>query len=291
MAGNWIQQNVTTGGTGNVVLGAASSAARHTIHGSVDIGKQFEACFEDGNDKEISLCTLVASTPTTATVARVAVKETLVSGTHNRTNPTALNLSTSATMRIVQDANGYLKAGRRIPYQAASGIVGNLSMHHTGLQLVTIALGPYRNAYPYKRGVAGFVSECSVICTVALASATLRISAHEVLHDNTVGPSFGEFTSVGSELDVSTTGIKTATAASPIWLPADDIYIVEQASANGVSCSGVSNCASMSLGVGANTVPIGALFRTDDISQIGEDETGNAWSANPHCVSFYLRDI
>lgn len=284
---NWIKQSITAGGTGTITLGAATDAAHHVISNVTDTGKQFVAMFAEGDDREISLCTLLPSSQ----VSRVLVKETLVGGTYNRVNPTALNLSTSATMQVVADGNGYIKASRGLPYQASPGIIGSVSMEHAGSPLANVGTTTSRKAYPYQRATSGFVSQCSIVCAGAAVSGFARIAAHEVLDDGSPGISYGEFTSSGSTLDLSTTGIKTATAASPIWLPSGPIFIVMQVSGAGISAKGVVGCTSGWLGTQADGDPVSSLFRTDDIAQIGEDETGNNWAEDTNCITFFLRDI
>lgn len=96
MLASWTKHDTATTGTGTITLGSA--AAKHTTVGDhFADGELIWYSIEDGNNREngIGLFTVSGTT-----LARSTVLETLVSGTYDRTSPTAINLSGSATVSI-----------------------------------------------------------------------------------------------------------------------------------------------------------------------------------------------
>lgn len=96
MLASWTKHATATTGTGTITLGSA--VAKHTTFGvHFADGELVYYSIEDGNDREngIGLYTVSGTT-----LARSTVKETLVSGVYDRTSPTAINLSGSATVSV-----------------------------------------------------------------------------------------------------------------------------------------------------------------------------------------------
>lgn len=282
MIGNYIQQ-AATGSTGTITLGAASGANRQVISGNVPIGAEFQAIVALGDDREIGVYRLLTAT----TAARVAIKETLKSGTLNRVNPTAVDLTAGGgTIQIATEAGSFIPAGHGDPYSDGTGIIGRVSLGDYDLADANVGIGNTKHLYPYIRGSYGFVSSASIIVGVA-AAQTVKIGAYEKLNNGDVGISYGEFTSAGA-LDVSTTGNKTATPASPIFLPSGEIYIAVMASAAGCSLKGNTGPGGFWLGANSSGVPTGSLFRGGNFANFTEDESSNNWSRDANRVTVFL---
>ncbi|WP_299082358.1 hypothetical protein [uncultured Paraglaciecola sp.] len=282
MIGNYIQQ-AATGSTGTITLGAASGANRQVISGNVPIGAEFQAIVALGDDREIGVYRLLTST----TAARVRIKETLKSGTFNRSNPTAVDLTAGgATIQLATEAGSFIAASNGAAYDDATGIKGRASVGEYDLDNANVGIGNTKHLYPWLRSAHGFVSSASIIVGVA-AAQTVKIAAYEKLDNGEVGTAYGEFTSAGA-IDVSTTGIKTATPASPIFIPSGELYVAVMASGAGCSLKGTTNPNPYWLGANASGVITGSLFRGGDFANFTEDETLSNWSRDANRVTVIL---
>ena len=92
MLNSWVKETVSAGGTGNLTLSGADGSDRITVNAAFGTDFPFRYFIEDGDDRESGWGHLSAST----TLVRDVVIETLVSGTYDRTSPSAINVSTSA---------------------------------------------------------------------------------------------------------------------------------------------------------------------------------------------------
>ncbi|WP_299074972.1 hypothetical protein [uncultured Paraglaciecola sp.] len=282
MFGNYIQQ-AATGSTGTITLGAASGSDRHAISDNVPLGMEFSAIVSLGDDREIGIYRLLTAT----TAARVAIKETLKSGVLNRTNPTSVDLTAGGgTIQVATEAGSFISASSGDCYDDGTGIVGRTSLGDYDLANANVGIGNTKHMYPYIRSISGFVSSASIIVGVA-AAQTVKIAAYEKLNNGEVGTSYGEFTSSGA-LDVSTTGNKTATPASPIFIPSGELYLALMASAAGCSLKGVTGPGGFWLGANSSGVPTGSLFRTGDFANFTEDESSSNWVRDANRVTIFL---
>lgn len=97
MIGNWIRQTTTTTGTGDLTL--ASVSGYPTFDGELGQGARFEYAILDdstGAPLETGIGYLSGST----TLVRERVQATMVSGTYNDINPTAVSLA-AGTKRVI----------------------------------------------------------------------------------------------------------------------------------------------------------------------------------------------
>ncbi len=279
--GNFVEQDVSDG-VGTVTLGTVSGANRQPITSVVADGFEFEGIFHSGNDREISILRRVGNT-----IERVRVKETLIGGAINRTNPTPVDLS-SATLRMAPHSGSNIRAGGLL-FQGAP-VVGRPSFGLNNIAKDNVSMGTLRKAFIYNRETEGWVSEASILVQVAVG-AVCRISANERLDDCTPGKLFGEFTSSGTPLDCSTTGPKTATPAANIWLPGGEIFIIIQFDVSGISLAGDAAGPNGPLGWNAAGVTNGLLYRSASFASMGEDEGSFTWQSAPNYASVLLRDV
>lgn len=100
MIANWVRQAVSAGGTGNLTLGSAD-AGFIDLNTGIGQGPRFTYVIEDGSNREVGIGYLSAST----TLVRATVLETLVSGTYDKTSPSAINVTTSAKVMLAPIAS------------------------------------------------------------------------------------------------------------------------------------------------------------------------------------------
>ena len=96
---NWVKETTATTGTGTITLSGAVDNAHTTFASQIDDGIYVNYTIEDGDDRENAVGLYSAGTLT-----RFQIRETIVSGVLDKTAPTALNLSGSATVAIVPSA-------------------------------------------------------------------------------------------------------------------------------------------------------------------------------------------
>lgn len=110
MLANGVQETTTTTGTGTVTLAAATGFNRFSVFA---VGGIASYAIKDGNNREWGMGTVSAGN----TLARTHVMATLVAGTYNATNPTAITLASGAAEVICTPHIGTLteaNTGRQI---------------------------------------------------------------------------------------------------------------------------------------------------------------------------------
>ncbi len=283
MSGNNIQHSITVGGTGNITLGAVSGADRHTLLDAYGAGHHFHGSIKEGDDSEFGVYRIVTASP--LVLERVNVIETIVSGTYDNTSPTAINVTTAGTFQMVADANAIVDAPNGLPY-ASGGIVGRPSIHDHDVDGTNVGIGVFRYMVPFIRISNKPITSLSFVCAVSPGASEVKAFAYQKQYANgSPGILYGEFTS-GSTIDTSTTGIKTATPASPIHVPDTEFFICIQASVTGVSLNGSAQTSGGFLGTESDGSVIGSLWRDVPYASVGEDETASTWSKtrNKHTI-------
>lgn len=96
MLANWVRETTATTGTGTITLAGAVSGFV-AFSAAYSDGDLVPYVVEDGTNRERGLGTFTASG---TTLARTLVLETLVSGTLDKSAPTAISLSGSATVAV-----------------------------------------------------------------------------------------------------------------------------------------------------------------------------------------------
>lgn len=213
MLSNWVKEAVSTGGTGNLALGAAASGYidLNTRYG---VGPYFNYVIEDGNNREIGIGHLSAST----TLVRDVVLETLSSGTYNGLNPTALNISTSATVTASTAAQSFMGASlAAMGVTTYSKYVGNALATAPGSALNVPA--NWINVNSFLLPCEGVYSGVDIEVTTA-GAGNAAIGLYQCINDTTLG-----LVVQAPEFSCATTGIKSSSFTSNIHLPAG-FYVV-----------------------------------------------------------------
>ncbi len=284
MSSNNVQHAVIAGGTGNITLGPVSGAKRHSLLDDYSQGQHFYAAFKDGDDSEYGIYRIVTESP--LVLERLLVKETISSSVFNKTNPTALDLTTSATFQIISDANALVYAPFPGGYPSG-GIVGRPSLGDYNVDEVNTNAGIFRHMIPYARNWNGPITSLGIVCAVPQPSAVMRAYLYQKQYNNAPGVMYGEFTDT-AEIDLSTAGIKVAAASSPIDITDSEFYVCLQASVNSVSVKGTTTSSGIWLGTEPDGTVIGSLYRSIDYASAGGDESASTWLPNRNKISVWL---
>lgn len=274
MLANWVKQAVTAGGTGNLTLGSADTGFID-LNTAIGQGPRFPYVIEDGNNREAGIGYLSAST----TLVRETVLETLVSGTLTRNSATAINATTSAKVMVSNSAQGVLGAYKAGFY--ANNIPGMCSMgmvDETGTN--SASHGGYLIQMPFWWAASKMVSMASIHCATAAAGATARIGLYDIANNGNPGVLLQEFTAA-TQMDVSTTGVKTAQVATPFWLPAGFYYVGFQCSSATPAFKGAMySPAGLFLGVSSSGTRSTGLYRVRTYAALPSDESSGPYSAD-----------
>ena len=102
MLANWVMQGISSGGTGELVLGAVfpSYIAVNNIFNN---GDEFFYTIEDGLNRETGIATYISSGNK---VIRTQIFENLVNGVYDNTSPSPLSVSTSAKLAVTASVRG-----------------------------------------------------------------------------------------------------------------------------------------------------------------------------------------
>jgi hypothetical protein len=284
MLANWVKQAVSVGGTGNLTLGSADSGYV-TCNDAIGTNIFFWYSIEDGTSREIGMGYLSAST----TLVRSQVRETLVSGTLDRTSPAAINVTTAAKVSIVSSSQSMQGAhsGNFFPSGVITGMcsAGTVSETGTANALTTAHL----SAYPFWWPCSKQVSTASVYVVATSASQTARFGIATIAANGKPGVLIKEFTD-SATVDCASSGAKVMTPAASFWLPAGWYYILAQ----GSSATPTFKCPIYSpsgnfLGVisgGGNTF---SAFMTNTYGALPtSDLSGNTWTLNSPALSIWL---
>lgn len=283
-AANLAKETISAGGTGNLTLSGAVTG-HVTLNNAVGTNRFFTYVINDGNDYEIGYGYLSAST----TLVRSQVLQTIVSGTIDFTSPAALNVSTSATVGIDTAVQGIMGGHSGFAF-AASGVNGicNMGEAHSG-GTAAGGLSGYLNMNPFFFACSKYVTKCMAHVVGTAGSAALRIGIWSKATNGKPGVLLKEFTDAAT-IDCSTSGAKTATPTTGIWLPSGDYYIgaVGNNAAITLKCPQYSpNSLDMGL-TSAGTENL-SIFRAFTYGALPTaDESGQSYTANNVRHSFWL---
>lgn len=283
-AANLAKETVSAGGTGNLTLSGAVTG-HVTLNNAVGTNRFFTYVIEDGGDCEIGYGYLSAST----TLVRSVVQQTIVSGTIDFTSPSALSVSTSATVGIDTAAQGIMGAHSGFAF-AASGVNGicNLGEAHSG-DIAAGGLNGYLNMNPFLWACSKYVTKCMVYVVGTSAGAELRIGIWSKATNGKPGVLLKEFTDAAT-IDCSTSGAKTATPTTGIWLPSGDYYVgvVGNNAAITIRCPQYSPN-SLDLGLTSAGAENLNLFRAFTYGALPtSDESGQTYTENTVRHSFWI---
>lgn len=110
VAQNWVRETTSTPGTGDITPTGAVDSKHITFAIAIPDKATFIYAVENGNNRELGIGTYNSGANT---VERTTILQTLVAGTFNNTNPTAINLSGDSEIYIT------VHAGMLIPRQTA----------------------------------------------------------------------------------------------------------------------------------------------------------------------------
>jgi hypothetical protein len=283
---NFAKETISAGGTDNLTLSGALTAAHITINAAVGTNNRFKYVAKDGNDYEVGIGYLSAST----TLVREAVHETVVSGSVTRgTNLSKLNLSTSTEIGIDVSAQAVMGAHSGYAFAAAgvNGLMSFGSVHGAG----TAAGGfnGFLNMIPYYFAASKVVTKCMVHVVGTAASAQLRIGLWPKAPGGKPGVMMVEFTN-SATIDCSASGAKTATPTAGVWVPAGDYFIgaLGNNSSITIKCPQYSPT-SLDMGMTAGGVENLSIFRALTFGALPTgDQSGESWIANNVGHSFWL---
>lgn len=283
---NFVKETISAGGTGNLTLSGAVDAAHISINTAIGTNQRFKYVAKDGNDYEVGIGYLSAST----TLVRDAVLETVVSGSVTRgTNLSKLNLSTGTEISIDSSAHSMMGAHSGYAW-AASGVQGLMSfgsVHGSGT--TAGSLNNYLSMVPFVYATSRFVTKCWVHVVGNTAGAELRLGLWSKAPGNKPGVMMKEFTDAAA-IDCSSAGPKSATPSSGVWVPAGDYYV----GVCGNNASITIKCpqyspTSLDLGMTSGGSENLSLFRAYTYGALPTgDQSGETWTANTITYSFWL---
>ena len=223
MLSNFTEETISAGGTGALTLSGAIDSAHITINNGVGVDHPFIYVARDGDNREIGQGHLSSAT----NLVRDIILETIVSGSHDRSSPSAVNLSTSATVGVSPTSYGVMPSFNQYHDSAIGGAMGaSANLFATGVSDLSLAVSA-NTMYitPCFLSFQKFVTSVDIHVKTAVAAGELHIAAYTRGSDGRVGERFANFTSA-STIDASTTGVKTATLPSPLLFPAGQFFIV-----------------------------------------------------------------
>jgi hypothetical protein len=284
-AANLAKETVSAGGTGNLTLSGAVTG-HVTLNNAVGTNRFFTYVIEDGGDYEIGYGYLSAST----TLVRTQVQQTIVSGTIDFTSPAALTVSTSATVGIDTAAQGVMGAHSGYAF-AGTGVQGIMSLGSVhGAGTASGSFNNYLNMDPFQWCASKYVTQCMVHVVGTAASAVLRIGIWSKATNGSPGRLLKEFTD-SATVDCSTSGAKTATPSSGIWLPSGDYFIgaVGNNSSITIKCPQYSP-SSLDLGMTSAGFENCSLYRAYTYGALPTgDESGQSYAGGPANHSYWLK--
>lgn len=282
MIANWVKQAVSSGGTGNLILGSASSGFI-TIEAALGLNTAFWYSIEDGTSREMGIGHLSAS----STLVRDSVRETLVGGVLTRSSPSAINVTTAATVSITASAHSAIGAHPGYFFQN-SGITGMCSLGDTDEASGQMAPGSssYLLARPFLWGASKLVTHASIWVKTAASSSTVRVGLYEYCSAGRPGRLIAE-----AQFDSSTTGAKEVAFAAPIWLPSGYYFMAVQMSNGGVAIAAPQySPAGLGLGVNSSGQRSVSLWRSRAFGAMPADESAETgYAFNNASFSVWLR--
>lgn len=234
-----IKETTTTTGTGTVTLSAETNFVR--VSQAFSVGDPVSYCLVSGNgDKEWGIGKAGASN----TLSRDFVEATLVGATFNNVNPTAISLTGTSTLSVVQHSDS--NAGDVAIVSTPFGTQYLCPFASNAANLGTLALTADRLfAIPYLPSVcANAFTGIGMIVTTAVAGSAY-IGVAESARDAGGGWRPGRLLGQSGAINVGTTGDKVDTGFFPnhkaghiywLLLTCSSAATVRSLPANGISC-------------------------------------------------------
>lgn len=217
MFGNAIKQTTSSTGTGNLTLSSVSGYPQFSD--VFALNQQFSYVLLDSGDKfiEAGIGYLSGST----TLVRAKVSSTYVSSTYNASTATAASLSGTTTVICALHAATTEAPLATVDSQSASVNRFLLSAHHNN-SLTTQTMGADRLYYtPFLLRTGAQITALSIsVATLAVGS-----SAKAGIYTCNEKGYIGSLLASVSGLDCTSTGVKTVSLGSPVFLPAGWYYI------------------------------------------------------------------
>lgn len=282
---NLAKETISAGGTGNLTLSGAVTG-HVTLNNAVGTNRFFTYVINDGNDYEIGLGRLSAST----TLVRVEVQQTIVSGTIDFTSPAALNVSTSATVGIDTAVQGIMGGHSGYSY-AASGVQGIMSFGTVNAGGTAAGgFNGFLNMDPFYWPASKYVTQCMVHVVGTAASAVLRIGIWNKATNGKPGYLMKEFTDAAT-IDCSTSGAKTATPTTGLWLPAGDYFIGAVGNSSSITIkASLYSPSSLDLGMTSAGTENTNLFRAFTYGALPTgDESSQTYTQNNGTHAYWLK--
>ena len=284
---NWTKETIRAGGTGNLTLSGAATTANCTFNAAFGTNSPFVYLAEDGTSKEIGIGYLSAST----TLVRTTILETLVAGAVTRNAPSALSLSTATTVSIAASTQNSVAPWEPYFFTTGNSLSGVTSLGNTDELAATSSLTiNYLFAIPFNLAVTGYFTAASLyVSTAGAAGSVVRVGIYSVAPTGVPGKLLKEFTSTAA-LDTTTTGAKTATPSTGIYLTAGMYFIVLLAGVAAPTVKGPQySPAGYFLGA-TGTVRNSGIIRSFAYAALPADETGNTYAGGSYnYCSVYLK--
>jgi len=217
MQANFVKETVSAGGVGALTL-SGKVVSFIDFNAAVGVDKYFNYLIEDGNDREVGIGHITTST----NFVRDTVIETLVSGTLDRTSPSAINVTTAAEVGIAATAEGkgMHRPGAFLGSFAGMG-TGSLSNDTDSSETVIL---DYLYMLPFRWDSSQQIDSIAMTVDTAVALGEAHFAMYEIEADGGPGNRLINFTET-TTIDCSTTGLKSQAADAPYYLPAGDYYL------------------------------------------------------------------
>lgn len=219
MLANGAKETTTTTGTGTVTLSAVTGFPRFSQ--VLSVGTFVDYAIQDGNNWEWGVGKVAASN----TLERTLITAKFEGGTYSKNPATGLSLSGSATVFCTPSADTFgIARGGNSTTGLAPGKIWSANIVFTSAAVAGQNCAQNKLTYVpwvWPSGVQRIIKSLSV--NVMLAGGTkMRIGITEL------GDQASEHRLIAqtADLDTSTTGIKTHTFSTPLYLPLDRYMMV-----------------------------------------------------------------
>lgn len=270
MRANFVKEAVDTGGGGTGNLTLTSETGFITFNTAFGTGRKFIYVIEDGNDREVG----VGYLSTTTTLVRETIIETLVSGTLDRTSPSAIDAAVGSTVSLSATDTG---AGMMPPFFTGSGAAGVLITPWGNETGGTMALSAnYIYVLPVYVAVSGMYDTIHFSVSTA-GTGSAHLGLYEIQTDGQPGKRLIDFTS-GGAVSTASTGIKSSSASAKVHLSAG-YYFVEYVTDNAATLRrSPYSFSGLFLGAKSIGLQINHLYRTYTFAALPSDESSAVWS-------------
>lgn len=216
MLANGIKQTSTTSGTGALTIANVTGSV--PLAAAFAIGQLFAYSIYTGGDsapafREAGLGYLSASN----TLVRAKVSATFDGSTYNQSSPTATDFGGASVTIICTPHAGTLESMLPTVDKTSASVARYIQSAGRNMNQTSLALSPLRLYYmPFLlKTAAPIVSLMLSVGTAGAASTTARLGLYAMTENGYPG----QLLATTGALDVSTTGQKVGTLATPLNLP------------------------------------------------------------------------